>query len=140
MTACPFFMIAKNHLRIFATNGTNLSKALSETWKRNLASTDPTREFDMVYLHMSKSFAHPDDYIRFYRAIIEDVQIMTIVREPLSHALSWLTYTQAVNDMNTLVRLIPTNSLPENPMALGSSPSSLLESASTSVFAVKRTS
>eukprot|EP00042_Codosiga_hollandica_P027982 m.143570 g.143570 ORF g.143570 m.143570 type:complete len:241 (+) comp52647_c0_seq21:506-1228(+) len=55
---------------------------------------------------------------RFYRAIIEDVQIMTIVREPLSHALSWLTYTQAVNDMNTLVRLIPTNSLPENPMAL----------------------
>eukprot|EP00042_Codosiga_hollandica_P027985 m.143676 g.143676 ORF g.143676 m.143676 type:complete len:100 (+) comp52647_c0_seq38:572-871(+) len=77
---------------------------------------------------------------RFYRAIIEDVQIMTIVREPLSHALSWLTYTQAVNDMNTLVRLIPTNSLPENPMALGSSPSSLLESASTSVFAVKRTS
>eukprot|EP00042_Codosiga_hollandica_P030785 m.181032 g.181032 ORF g.181032 m.181032 type:complete len:201 (+) comp53453_c0_seq1:800-1402(+) len=57
----------------------------------------------------------PHDYLLFYETILRRPAVLTIIREPLAHALSWLCFYRRPQKMEELVREMET--MPENLMA-----------------------
>jgi hypothetical protein len=76
--------------------------------------------YDTAFQHLSGTapLAFPiRQAIKFYQEIIQDPLVFTIVREPLSHALSWLAYFKIPKSIEELQDLVIGPAMPVNPLA-----------------------
>ena len=79
--------------------------------------SNQTHMYDVAFQHLSgqRPFAFSmDQLFTFYGNIIANPSVFTIVREPISHALSWIAYMKLPQTIDEVNSMIQGHELPNN--------------------------
>jgi hypothetical protein len=77
-------------------------------------------KFNIAFQHLSGYGRLPTsmgNIFKLYNGLISSPRVITIVREPVSHALSWVTYMRTPPTLAHLSRLIESPEMPANTLA-----------------------
>jgi hypothetical protein len=109
LASVVFRASARNHWRMYGNNGTNIG---GEAVKEHLGKAYSHRKahYDTVFVHLGGKVPSPHVYLVLYSRMIDSPHIFTIIREPMSHALSYLCYmklSKSVSDIEEHIRKLP---------------------------------
>eukprot|EP00042_Codosiga_hollandica_P024568 m.104493 g.104493 ORF g.104493 m.104493 type:complete len:287 (-) comp51597_c0_seq1:232-1092(-) len=106
---------ARHNLSVFpAIFGSNIDFEILKDWIRRPKPSE-MHTYNMVFLHTHNLIGPvPAATFKFYSSIIRDAAVVTIVREPFAHALSWLAYFKAPRSNAELFQMIHSEVLPNN--------------------------
>ena len=112
-----FRYAARHRLRLFARSGTVINPALVQRLA-NTSHDTSAYSADVIFQHVSGlgiDLAFPlRTALAFYRRVVPDPHIVTLMRNPLQQSLSWLCYYALPQDIFALERRIFDATLPDN--------------------------
>ena len=115
-----FRYAARHNLRLFAMGPGTVMPSM---YVKRLASFIPEsrrHKFDIFFQHLSGTDTLEVNMTRVFRmfeGLIENPRVITIVREPLKHALSWACYMRTPRTIRGLYQLLGSKLMPSNTMA-----------------------
>jgi hypothetical protein len=115
-----FRYAARHNLRMFAMGPGTVMPSM---YVKRLASFVPKsrlHKFDMLFQHLSGMDTlgvNMPGVFRMFEGLIDNPRVITIVREPMKHALSWACYMRTPQNLKSLYKIVDSNSLPSNTLA-----------------------